>query len=673
RGLACAALVAALLGSLSAGAPRAAEPALPSSEGDGPVFMVSAFQFEYAEEHADQPEGPSLLPVEVELGRSDSGYTAPHAGVPSERVVIDDDPAAPARPFHATALGAVGQALVQRLHELGLRGVYVLPHPDDIDVDREVDLRPTDHTTLRILATTARVRGIRSVASGDRIKDHWKIDNPAHRRIRENSPIQGADTLREGSTDLLRADILEDYLFQLNRHPGRRVDAALAASEDGQGVDLDFLVSEAKPWFVYAQVGNTGAKTVNPWQTRLGYTNRQLLGRDDIFDFEYLNQGLFGNKSVNAVQGSYDAPWFGKQRARWAKSSPDDPRWISWLNRDKIPWLGTRRLRWRIGGNWSNLKTQSAGSEFKAEDWSLGFRFKYNLWQHRAFFLDLTTGLRTRYLNIKNESLASHTRGYLFLPNIGLYMERFDEVSALMVDYAFEANVISSLRDSQESGSSQNGAIDGTGRLGADEEYQLMRWTSSFSHFLEPLLFRRSWKDPSSPGTSTLAHELAVGFRGQYAFDYALIPQASDVLGGFYSVRGYPQGAAAGDNVAIVNFEYRFHLPRGIGLKREPTRLPAFGSFRFLPQHVYGRADWDFVIRGFVDGGFSKRNATAYEPSHDQTLLGAGAGAELTIRSNLRVRVDWAVALRDLKPSNSSSCTVCKGDDEIYFLFNLLY
>ena len=101
--------------------------------------------------------------------------------------------------------------------------------------------------------------------------------------------------------------------------------------------------------------------------------------------------------------------------------------------------------------------------------------------------------------------------------------------------------------------------------------------------------------------------------------------------------------------------------------------MPAFGSFRFLPQHVYGRADWDFVIRGFVDGGYSKRNATAYESAHDQKLLGAGAGAELTIRSNLRIRVDWAMALRDLKRPNGGGCTVCKGDDELYLLFNLLY
>jgi hypothetical protein len=668
-----ATLAGSILGLLAAGSAWAEQPALPYDEIEGPIFVVSDFVLEYAEEHPDQPARDSLLPLEVELGRIDSGYVAPRHGVPSESVVIDDAPGAPPRSFHATALGSVNQALVKRLHEAGLRGVYVTPHSDDIDVSREVDLRPADDTTLRIVANTARVQNIRSVASGDRIRDHWKIDNSAHQRIRDNSPIQTADSMRVGTTDLLRADILEDYLFQLNRHPGRRVDAALAASEDGQGVNLDFLVSESKPWFVYAQVSNTGSKSINPWQTRIGLSNRQLLGRDDILDFEYLNQGLGGSRSVNAVRGSYEAPWFGKRRPRWAKSSPDDSKWVSWLNRDKVPWIGTRRLRWGIGGNWNSMKTNAAGSEFAATDWSAGFDFKYNVWQHRALFLDITAGLRTRYLDITNESLANRTRGYLLLPNIGLYLERFDEVSTLLVDYAFEANVISSLRDSQQPSGSTGGAVDGTGRLGADETYQLMRLTAGVTHFLEPLLFRKSWKDPSSPRTSTLAHELALGLRGQYAFDYALIPQVSDVLGGFFSVRGYPQGAAAGDNVAILNFEYRFHVPRGIGIKREPTRLPAFGSFRFLPQHVYGRADWDFIIRGFVDGGYSKRNATAYESAHDQTLLGAGVGAELTIRSNLRVRLDWAVALKDIEDRNGNRCTVCKGDDELYLLINLLY
>ena len=65
---------------------------------------------------------------------------------------------------------------------------------------------------------------LRSVAFGDRMPEDWRVNHKAHRRIRDNSPLQPADRGIEGSTDLLRRDLLEDYLFRLNRHPGRRVD-----------------------------------------------------------------------------------------------------------------------------------------------------------------------------------------------------------------------------------------------------------------------------------------------------------------------------------------------------------------------------------------------------------------------------------------------------------------
>jgi len=47
---------------------------------------------------------------------------------------------------------------------------------------------------------------------------------------------------------------------------------------------------------------------------------------------------------------------------------------------------------------------------------------------------------------------------------------------------------------------------------------------------------------------STLAHELYFSLHGQYAFNNRLVPQAQDVAGGMYSVRGYPESFAAGDS-----------------------------------------------------------------------------------------------------------------------------
>jgi len=96
------------------------------------------------------------------------------------------------------------------------------------------------------------------------------------------------------------------------------------------------------------------------------------------------------------------------------------------------------------------------------------------------------------------------------------------------------------------------------------------------------------------------------------------------------------------------------------------------GDFRAVPQQVYGRADWDFIIRAFVDAGKTERNGSSAvggsEP--DQTMLGVGLGAELRLGRYIRARVDWGHAL---KSTSSATTNVKKGNNEIYLLFSVLY
>ena len=67
--------------------------------------------------------------------------------------------------------------------------------------------------------------------------------------------------LGEGErNDLLRKNELDDYIFRLNRHPGRRVDLALSTGAEVGGVTLDYLVAENKSTYVYGQISNTGTR-----------------------------------------------------------------------------------------------------------------------------------------------------------------------------------------------------------------------------------------------------------------------------------------------------------------------------------------------------------------------------------------------------------------------------
>jgi hemolysin activation/secretion protein len=166
-----------------------------------------------------------------------------------------------------------------------------------------------------------------------------------------------------------------------------------------------------------------------------------------------------------------------------------------------------------------------------------------------------------------------------------------------------------------------------------------------------------------------------MGVHGQYAFDYRLIPQASQIIGGLYSVRGYNQSQAVGDTVIIGTLEYRFHIPRVLPIMREPLNLPWLGDFRVTPQQVYGRPDWDLTLRAFVDVGRSIRNgnnvASDSNFEDDETLVGIGVGAELQFRSNLRARIDWATPLTS---TNENPKTAKPGDrSEVHLLFSILY
>jgi hypothetical protein len=661
------------LGLLLAFLPAAAT----SGEGRGggsadPVFPVDRFEIEYSEPHPDLPPLSSLLPLEVTLASGPEGLAAPGAAgeAPADTRVVIGTGSAAGR-YHASAIAVIASALLERLRAAGLIGVFVAPHQADIDVRSERDLRPPERGALRLQISIGRVRELRSIAVGDRIEDDWKINNPAHRELRRQSPIQPAELVREGTTDLVLVEELEDYLFRLNRHPGRRVEAALGGAEGGDGVALDLRVQEARPWFAYFQSSNTGTERTATWQQRFGFVHRQATGRDDILALQYTNGG--GNR-VHAVNGSYESRWFGRRRPGWWRSQPDEPFWQRWLRRDALPWWGVDRLRWRVDGSWSRFDAEQVGGvdDIRGDEWQLASQLIYETLQLRNFFLDTFAGTRMRKVSVFNESFQGTPEAggdeLFFLPEIGIGLERIEETSTFRARASFEINVATTNDEN----------LQNLGRQNVDGNWKLIRYDVGWSQYLEPLIDREGWEDPSTPRSSTLSHELALGLRGQYAFDHRLIPQASQVVGGLFSVRGYDPSASVGDSVWVASAEYRFHLPRALPIQREPFRLPGLGDFRAAPQQVYGRPDWDFVIKGFVDAGQTTRNElpNGLRPlnERDESLLGAGVGAEFRFRHNWTVRVDWGHALKEAGCVGSPVvCSVEKGDDEVHFLFNLVY
>jgi len=550
-----------------------------------PVFPVSTLELSYTTDHPDQPSLEELLPIEVELIETEFGWAAPRADE-TRTLKIVGGPESETIRLEASGLARMLRAIVAALHEAGLYGVDVRPSSNDIDLEREADLRPEGRTVLALRVTVGHIKQIRTVALGDRITSDWKINNELHRRILEDSPLQATGVTDENDTDL--------------RHSGRRVEAALSPAEEAGGIVLDYRVLESKPWYVYAQVANTGTRRSNAWQTRLGVVDRQFTDRDDVLSIEYLNAGL---EDVNGLRARYQAPFFRAKRPDWMNRRKGDSSLLDWIPREKIPWWGVDRLRWEIDFGWGKSRADRsstfqglANDDVTSDQFQYGGRFIYEAWQHRDFFVDFWGGLRLRDSSVRNQQAGdSRAKALFVIPVAGIHAERINQLSSFGLDLSIQGSV--STVDDRD--------LDGLGRDGTDDQYAILDFNLGYSAFLEPLLFPEAWRDPSTHRSSTLAHELAIGIRGQYAFDYRLVPQASLTIGGLYSVRGYDQSVAVGDSVIIGSLEYRFHVPRAFPVAREPLRIPFIGNFRAAPQQVYGRPDWDLTLRTFLDVGRS--------------------------------------------------------------------
>lgn len=598
---------------------------------DGPVYLIDEVLPQYAEHHPKHPSLAELSRAEFRLGRTADGYVAPRFGVRTIRFRLSQLAAAPPQRIYASGLRSLNEQIVAWLNAQGLSGVLVRPHEEDIDPDTNEDRRPETQPELRLLIWTGRVQELRTFASGGRISAEERVDHPAHESIKDRSPIKPGAVR---GMDLVQKQALDEYAARLNRHPGRRVDVALSPSREPGGVNLDYLIAETKPWTVYAQWSDTGTDATTESRQRFGFTHSQLTGRDDILNIDYLT-GNFDE--VHALSTSYEAPFFGSDR-----------------------------LRWRVYGSSSAFDSSTLGAPdqiYEGDEWGAGAELIAGFFQRGELFLDLVAGFRWQNIEVDNPFALENAEDDFLLPHAGLRLERRTETSSLLGDLRLEWND-SGLSDSDADDPTEMG---GLGRVDPDEDWSVLRWNTSFTSYLEPLMAGAAWSNPSTPGSSTLAHEVALLFRGQYAFDNRLIPQHQTIAGGFYTVRGYPQAAAAGDSVFIGSLEYRFHVPRIFQIRKTPLRVPLIGDFRIAPQQVYGRPDWDLILRFFVDGArVLQSDRASFE--NNETLLSTGIGAELQLWRNLIARFDLGVVLED-----SSTLRADRGDTEAHVSVTTLY
>jgi len=614
---------------------------------DGPSYEVSAFVLRYPVDQPDRPPLDELLNLPITLAIKGGIYVAPGDGGEETTMRLEDLASVQRglRRFSVSAINAIGTRIVKDLNQRGIIGVLIVPDSAQIDPDTLEDRRPAAVRTLNLDIWTRSVSQVRSLgtgprwsrdtAPGDRPSAENRINHPFHQRIRDNSPLQPSPPPEAGQRpqagDLLRRDSLDDYLYRLNRHPGRRVDVAIASAETPGDVVLDYLITENKPWTIYFQLSNTGTKETSEWRQRFGFIHDQFTNHDDTLSIDFITAGF---DQANAVIASYETPLGGSES-----------------------------LRLKIFGSLSEFTASDVGfanEKFIGNSWTAGAELIANIVQVHQTFVDAFVGARWENHRVDNQAVDVKGDADFFIPFAGLRLER----NTLHTSTGGEIRLEGSLADVANSDSTQ---VQRLGRLNPDEDWTVLRASISHSFYLEPLIQGAAWSDPaSSDRQTTLAHEIAVSLRGQYSFGNRLIPQAEEVVGGLYSVRGYPESLIAGDDSIIASAEYRFHLPRALAIQPDPSKTPLFGKpFRFAPEQRYGRPDWDLIFKGFVDAA-RVTNSDRETFESDETLIGAGIGTELVFRRNLNVRLDWGFALQDAGQTDA-------GDNRVHLSITLLY
>jgi len=507
----------------------------------------------------------------------------------------------------ASATDAVQQAVINRVNEMGIGSVAVL-----FSTPAQGE---TGRATINVVAGTLAGVDVKSMNEADG-------DPPSSEIVRTHSPIQ----MGGKEAALLEVEELNQYLAQLNRFPGRTVTAAISAGENPGTLLLDYLIDE-KTFNIYTQVSNTGTESTSEWVERFGIFTTQLSGNDDMLSVE----GVTGNfkDTTRSLNAYYDSR-FGD----------------------------VDNLRFRVTGSWGDYTSADVGflrQDFTGSTWAAQFDLIYNFYQDGNFFLDLDAGVRYWNSHTKSEWFGftlSEGESDFITPTISI--SAFD----IQPDSSFQATFGGdyTTADGDESQLNQ------LGRLNTDDEWWTLYASLQYSFYIDSLF------DDTVESQAVKPHvnEITLRAQGQYAFDDRLTPLAMSTMGGYYTVRGYPQSIISGDSAVCGSIEYRYHLPRS--LEAQPAGSGWLDdSFRWTRDSDTGAGpDWDLALLGFLDAAsLWQNNPESYE-ERSTTLAGAGVGLELSIRQNLKATVNYGWALKDLDDVEA-------GDGRIYFLGSLTF
>lgn len=579
------------------------------------TYPVSKVKLVYDKEHPDHPDLSECEAVSITCFESTIGYVmtdSPSFPVATLTLADIQKSESPLR-FSKGVLEQMCQSLVKYFESNNIHLAYVQVAPGQID-SKGKDLRK--NTDLALVVSTPF-----AVSSSIDVKDQsesYRVKQ--ENRINKNLPATLPDRSTGYPGSLINSTALNNYLHALNRHADKVVTLEIGSPAVPGEVALDFVITQDRPWHFYFNANNNVPELLDTWQESIGFIHTQLTNNDDILRIDYSTDSF---DSFYSVTGSYDAPWFQSLYTRW--------KLFANVNRFTSAEFGIQ----------DNIFTGVQGIG-RGE-------MVTTVYQNGRFFLDFFANLEYRHIrNNESHTEPGATKNFL-LPAIGLSAIRTKGESKVLANVTLASSFSNWIWD-------LNRNLANLGRVNPSVNWAILEASLYSSFYLEPLL-RDCYQH--------LANEIVVTMQFQNSFNKRLIPELQGILGGLYTVRGYPQSTAAGDNLYFGSAEYRLHIP--YLFRNDPSACKSlFGKqLRTAAPSPKGFADWDLIVRPFLDIGATTFNQKVIG-EHNFVLVGTGVGADLVLWYNLFLRADWGVALNQANG-------VPDGHQQFYFSGTVVY
>ena len=534
-------------------------------------------------------------------------------------------------PLYASALKAISETVGRYAYERGYIGYFFTADLDQLMKNKKGSHKAESFcpSGVSIEITNSFCGKVRTLASDPALNGPI-VDGDRYAYIRHESPIKPSDG-KFTKKSILRQDKLDDYAIYLNRYPDRKVDIHIHPLDDPSMMSVDYMITRNRAWHVYLGASNTGTRATGKWIESAGFIHTQAIATDATFRLDYSTADL---GKFHSVKSSYDFSFFRLYRTR---------------------------CKLDVAYNFfSSTQLGYANSDFRGRQYAVGANWTTNLHQNGRLFVDGFLEAKYRMIEVNNlvTNVNSHYVRFI-TPRLGCFVEKSTSSGHFHVDAGLNTNINGFLVGARA-------GMQNLGRPQVDTSWVYFDWGAEANIFLDAL------KEESNP---PLAHELRFRTKGQWAFNFRLIPQLEGVLGGFYSVRGYPESFIAGDSAAAATIEYLYHFPRNFKPNPNPRVRIFHRPFKAAPRFVGDRPDWDLIFRTFLDVGKSHVNKKLGEL--DATLIGTGVGGELVVLDHLFIRADLGIAVRKAINANSTSSVnaeqIMPGHARLHISATLMY